>query len=461
MKLIDHVSKAIVVATFLLVGLIAGLPAAAQTQTPAQPLSLAPTQPGDFFSLTQIGSSTGQALKASGIYLNLGFVDEFEANVVDGRKRGIAYTAEPSGGLDLDLQQILGIPDASFHIIFDDRIGRTVSFMSATNAPLQDSFGPSQRFRLSELSYDQSLFDDHLRVLVGRINPTAEYLVSDFSCLFITSTCAQPQSFYFNSNENPYPTSTWGLRLTIKPTEPTYIRFGAYEEDPSLFNDNNAGFTWNTANAVGVFTPVEVGYETSLSTARYPSHYAIGGYNDNSTYTEPPANIGGTAETRGGRSAVWAMLEQTVWRPDPSTSRSLELFAQAYVATGGYQEYDKTFVVGALMRGPFMSRPNDTFGVIAYNYTLNQRMDENINSLIASQGGHGTINPAQFNVQINYGMRLAPGIIMKPDIEYDINPDQLNNPTPDPKIHDALVVGVQFSINVVQALGMPTWIRTH
>ena len=50
---------------------------------------------------------------------------------------------------------------------------------------------------------------------------------------------------------------------------------------------------------------------------------------------------------------------------------------------------------------------------------------------------------------------------MKPDIEYDINPDQLNNPTPDPKIHDALVVGVQFSINVVQALGMPTWIRTH
>jgi hypothetical protein len=35
------------------------------------------------------------------------------------------------------------------------------------------------------------------------------------------------------------------------------------------------------------------------------------------------------------------------------------------------------------------------------------------------------------------------------------------NPTPDPKIHDALVASVQFSVNVVQALGMPAWIRTH
>ena len=453
--------KLLQVAAMLAFSGAAGSPASAQSQTEPAPISFAPVQPGDFFSLTSIGSSTGQYLKDHGIYPNLGFVTELQANVVDGRKRGAAFTAEPSGGVDLDLQRIFGIPNASFHLIFDERIGRTVSFMAGTNAPLQDSYGPSQRFRLAELSYDQSLFDDHLRLLVGRINPTADYLVSDFSCLFIASTCAQPQSWYFNTNENPYPTSTWGMRLTVKPTLATYIRFGAYEEDPSLFNDNNPGFSWGSAKAVGVFVPVEIGYETSLSTARYPSHYAIGGYNDNSSYTEPSATLGGRAETRTGRSAAWVMLQQTVWRPDPSTNRSLELFAQAYIATGGYQQYSQTFVVGGLVRAPFPSRPNDTFGFIAYDYTLNQRAVENENNFIASRGIRGTIKAAQFNLQLNYGIHLAPGIVLKPDIEYDINPDQLNSPSPNPRIHDALVVGAQFSINVADALGMVPWVRSH
>jgi porin len=444
-----------------------GLPAAAQSQTPPpsamvpQSISLAPTQPGDLFSLTQIGKSTGQVLRDNGIYINLGYQTEFQANVIDGRKRGIAFTGEPFGGVDLDLQTILGIPNAAFHVIFDERIGRAVQFMSATQAPLQDSFGPSQTFRLSELSYDQSLFNDHLRMLIGRINPTSDYLISDYSCLFIAATCAQPQSWYFNTNENPYPTSTWGARFTIKPTLPTYIRFGAYEEDPSLLQPGNAGFTWSTQHAVGVFIPTEIGYETSLSTARYPSHYAIGGYEDTASYIEPSGTFGGPGTTREGRSAVWGMLQQTVWRPDPSTSRSLELFAQVYIATSGYQEYSKTFVAGGLFRALFPARPNDTIGFIGYNYTMNQRTTENLNSMIASQGTRGTINPAQFNIQLFYGFQIAPGINLKPDIEYDINPDQLNNPAPNPRIHDALVVGFQFSINIPQALGMPTWIRSH
>jgi len=457
-------------AALLLLGLGAGLPGTAQSQTQTQtsppppplPFSLAPTQPGDLFSLTSIGQPAGQYLKDLGIYLNLAWQNEVQANVMDGRKRGADFTAEPSGGVDLDLQQILGIPNASFHVIFDQRIGRPIQQQAATQNPLQDSFGPSQSFRLSELSYDQSLFDDHLRVLVGRINPTAEYLVSDFSCLFITSTCAQPQSWYFNSAENPYPTSTWGLRLTIKPTAPTYIRFGAYEEDPSLFNNGNVGFTWNTAHAEGVFIPAEIGYETTPSTARYPSHYAFGGYTDTSSYTEPSGTFGGTGTTRNGdRSAIWGLLEQTVWRPDPSTSKSLELFTEIYLTTGGYEQYTHSFVVGGVLRGPFPSRPNDRIGFMAYNFTLNGRTVDNLNSEIVSQGNHGTINPAQFTLQVNYGFRIAPGIFVMPDLEYNINPDQLNNSRPDPRIKDALIVGFQFTINVVDALGMPLWIRAR
>jgi porin len=461
------VSRLIVNAAFIAFGLPA-LPAAAQsstddsTQNLPQPLSLVPTAPGDFFSLTSVGKSTGQYLADNGIFLDLGFQNEFEASVMDGRKRGVAYTAEPYGGFDLDLQTILGIPNAAFHIIFDDRIGRTVSYMAATNIGMQDSFGPSQSFRLSEFSYDQSLFNDHLRMLIGRISPTADFLISDYSCLFIASTCGQPQSWYANSNENAYPTQTWGARFTIKPTLSSYIRFGAYEEDPSLNVADDVGFSWTTEHAVGVFIPAQIGYETSLSTARYPAHYAIGGYDDTSSYTEPSAINGAPGTNRnGGRTAIWVMLEQTVWRPDPSTNRSLELFGQVYIPTGGYQEYAQTYIAGAFLRAPFVSRPNDSVGFMVANYTLNQRTTENLNSLIASQGSHGTINPAQFNVQINYGFQIAPGITMRPDVEYDINPDQLINPTPNPRIHDALAVGVQFSINVPQALGMPTWVRSH
>jgi carbohydrate-selective porin OprB len=136
MKSIDQFSSMLfAVVAFLLFGVCTGSPAAAQSQTP--PTSLAPTEPGDLFSFTDVGALAGQYLEDSGMYLNLAYQDEFQANVVDGRNRGIGFTAEPSGGLDIDLQRMLGIPGAAFHIIFDDRIGRTISFTSATIAPLQ------------------------------------------------------------------------------------------------------------------------------------------------------------------------------------------------------------------------------------------------------------------------------------------------------------------------------------
>src|SRR5262249_40679987 len=90
---------------------------------------------------------------------------------------------------------------ASMHIIFDDRTGKNASTLAGTQFGLSGLNGPSDTIRLSEFSWDQMLYDDHLRLLAGRINPSADFATSDISCLFVSNiTCAQPFAWYVNTS---------------------------------------------------------------------------------------------------------------------------------------------------------------------------------------------------------------------------------------------------------------------
>ena len=82
--------------------------------TPAAPANPTPSAPvtGDLFSLTSLGAPTGQQLAGYGVYLNGGYVGNLVSGLSGGYKQGAAYGNDVAYGFDLDLQQILGIPQA-------------------------------------------------------------------------------------------------------------------------------------------------------------------------------------------------------------------------------------------------------------------------------------------------------------------------------------------------------------
>jgi carbohydrate-selective porin OprB len=201
---------------------------------PAMAQSTDASNHGYLFSVPKAGQAVGEVLKKNGLYLDSGYLNNFLANVNGGNTTGVTSTGEAFVAAHFDMNTIAGIPNASIHIIFDDRTGISASTLAGTQFGLSGINGPSDTIRLSEFSWDQMLFDDHLRLLVGRINPTADFATSDISCRFVSNiTCTQPFAWYVNTSGMAFPVSTWGGRVTLKPTLPSYFRIGVYEDDPN------------------------------------------------------------------------------------------------------------------------------------------------------------------------------------------------------------------------------------
>jgi porin len=427
--------------------------------TPTLAQSSDGSRPGDLFSFDQIGRDAGQILKNNGIYLNAGYVNDILAVVKGGNTTGATATGDAFVSADFDMNTIAGIQNAAIHFVLDDRTGKNISTLAGTQFGLSGQNGPSDTIRLSELSWDQSLFDDHVRLLVGRLNPTAEFATSDISCAFASNiTCAQPFAWYVNTSGVAYPVSTWGARVTLKPTLPSYLRIGVYQDDPSQSDVNEHGFNWGTNTSTGAFVPVEAGYQTDFSTARYPFKYDIGGYYDTGSYTVPKA-AGEQDLNRRGRTGFYAQAQQTVWRPDPSTDRSLTLFGGLLAATGGYQVYPLTIYTGAYLRGPFAGRPNDAMGFEASYVGVNKSAQGQVIDTFDSLGLTAPNHANQWIFEADYKIAIAPGISLIPDAQYVIHPDEIGFNDPSPGVDHAFIIGAQVAINIGEMLGLPHWQR--
>ena len=384
-------------------------------------------------------NSVGKKLKDSGIYLQLGYGEIVASLVSGGFQTGTFPTGELYFGTILDLQTILGIPGASFHITFDERNGYAVNANAGTQGPLNSNSGPTRATRLAEFFWEQAFFSDRIDIRVGRTNPTLDFFTSDVACQFVASIiCAQPGSFYFSNNSNNYPVSSWGGFLNVVPAPNVYVRTGVYDDDATQPLPNQNGFTWNVAGSVGVFIPIEAGYQTNFTNALLPSHYSVGFYWDDATYTPPGLS------QKNGRTAYNFLAEQTVWRPDQNTNQSLTLFGGGMIYNGG-APYWSQFYAGLFDRAPFgPARPRDTIALIGSYYANNSNQRPN--------------KSTQWIYELNYGFSLIPGVTLQPYTQYVVHPNNFLAPIGSKQPDNAWVVGIQVSLDFAAMFGFPKFV---
>jgi carbohydrate-selective porin OprB len=380
----------------------------------------------------------GQTLKSNGLYFSLGYVEDILANVAGGRETGTLPTGELFFGTVLDLETIAGLRGSSFHITFDERNGYSINNFVGTQGPLQANSGPSRSTRLSEFYWQQGFYDDKVDITVGRTNPTADFATSAISCNWVSSViCAQPGSWYFSNNNQAYPASTWGGRINIAPAPNFYMRGGLYEDNTRQFLATQHGFDWSTHHSEGVFVPVEFGYATTFTGTRYPEKYDIGAYYDAARYTTPGGQL------QHDRTALWAQFQKTVFRPDPSTTQSLDVLGGVIWYQGGAPYWSQVYG-GFVDRAPFGPvRANDTVNFIASYYANNS----------AFTPAHSN----QWIFELNYGFTAWPGIILKPVTQYIYHPNEIGF-VPQKRPTDAWVVGVQLSLDAAAALKFPQFV---
>jgi porin len=386
------------------------------------------------------------------------------ANPIGGIRQGSAYAGQLFFGVDGDLQRLAGIDGASFHIAVTNRHGRSLSNDAiGNNTSVQEIFGGGQTTRLTLLSYQQKLFDNRLDVEVGRLVANIGFLNSPIYCNFQTnSACGNPTFVFKTSNFTFWPVSSWGAHAKAWLTDKVFVHAGVYEVNPRHQQPGDNGLDFSLKGATGAIMPFELGYSTTFANDPLPRNYGVGGWVDASDYADPVRDIAGRAavltglpaQTRFGRSGIYARFDQMVWRPDPAGIQGLTLFGVAMTGTSGRLVEDYFLEIGALQTGTFAGRPFDTVGFVINTQKFSPLALSNIALAQTSLGLFRSIPKQQVMMELNYGIQITPAIRLTPNLQYIVNPDQTRFPFYRKTIPDAFVIGAKLSVDLFTLAGL-------
>ncbi len=424
-------------------------------------------QPDGYLFNLQVAKSLGQTLANDGIYIDGSYTNITLDNVSGGTRTGAIPNGDAVFGINLDMGKIAGVQGAQIHFYVDDRQGSNFGDYTGTGlVDTNQTYGPNAAFRLQELTWDQSLLNDHIRYIIGRMNDLPDFDTFDFACNFTDFTCANTAFFYNNNANSAAPVSAWGGRISFKPTLETYFRIAAEAADgDGFYNHANEGWNLSMTHDNGVFLPLEVGYKTDFSSSKYPSQYDVGGFYDNTGYNysgqlfaktgllEPMASIATTAPREG----VWAQASQMVWRPDMNSKRGITLFGEVEAMVNGYTPIQDEIDAGLVWQGPLASRPHDNLNIIGEYYKMGNALVNYQTGTIIAGNSHMAGDMEVFEAV--YNAALAPGLTLGPVFEYIVNP---NDAGPEiARVKNATQFGGQLVLTLPDLLGLPTLARVN
>jgi porin len=404
-------------------------------------------------------------LASDGVFIRANLINQYATNPRGGVDQGRTNVGQFNIGADLDMQKLLGITNGSFHFTVYRDYGNGLNHdVTGTFAKQQYIYkNEYPRWHLGLFAWEQKFLDNKLDILFGRLGTTAYYAHLATNCQFMSgTTCGVPRLINSEAGYSLLPSATWALNVNYKLTPHSYIEAGAYEVNPTTSASN--GMDFSIANANGVTFPVEWGW-VHMDPAEDPYGFELkaGAYLSTAPLTDPYYNTagrskgryGGTArEANSNRSGVYLMADRIVWRPDPGSSRNLDVFAGVAHQLETDEIMRRQIYSGFVLTGPFASRPTDTVGLSVSYFLMTDAEERYLNDARLKAGGSGKNNPNQFTVELNYGWKPIPGITIMPNIQYAIHPDNSGIPATKTVPKNLMVYGLNFQVNISRLFGL-------
>ena len=435
-------------------------PALAQTPAPdaaAEPQGfwVRPNMLGDIGGMRTI-------LGRAGITVTLTEQSEVLANLSGGLKRGATYDGLTTLTLQLDTQKAFGWNGGTFNVSALQIHGRNLSQFYLANLHTVSGIEATPTTRLWEVWYQQAFLDGKLDVKIGQQSVDQEFINSGFSALFVNTMMGWPMlpSADLYAGGPAYPFSSLGVRLRAQPAEGFTVLAGVFQDNPpgGPFNNDgqlrgNTRWGGNLNLRTGALFMAELQYVINQRAA-----YKLGAWYDTAHFPDQrfdtagglladPAGTG-TPRMRRGNISVYALADQTIWRPNPDSPRALAIFARVMGAPGDRNLVDVSVNAGITLKAPLPGRDDDTFG-IGYglaNISRNARGFDRDGNVFG-----GTALPVRGHeqfIEVTYQAQITPWLQVQPDFQYVIRPaGGVADPNvPGRRLGDEVIVGVRANI---------------
>jgi porin len=389
-------------------------------------------------------------LQDHGVDLQLGYTGEFAFNATGGVRQEAAYADQYVAGATFDLGRLAGLDGTTVQVTLTARTGRNLSDDVAlgTLQQVQEVYGRGQTLRLTQLWINQRLFCGRLEWKLGRLTFGEEF--ASFPCEFenLTFCGAAPGNLVSGYLYN-WPVSQWATRLRYNIEGFGYLQAGVYDVNPQYASSNDTRLPVFFAGSTGVLFPVELAWLPRFHGV-LPGSYKLGAWYDTSAANDVVSDINGNPyvltglppRRQQGRSGAYlSIVQQLTPLAAFQTRAGLSAFLNAVVASDRTSPADSQVAAGLVYTGLFRSRPDDDLGFAVGMTRVNSRIAAT-QVLVNSLGlGPVAVQGAEFPVELHYTFRPVNGFLVRPSIQYVINPGGTGaNP-------NALVLGFTTSIN--------------
>ena len=381
-----------------------------------------------------------------GIMPSITYVTDTVGNPFGGIRQGVTYCDNIGLNIDFDLQKLAGIPGAKINMSGSWRNGTSLSNDYIGNGfNVQQVFG-GQTYKLVDLYFQQSLWEDRFNYRLGRIAMGDEFLASPLYWNYVNNGFdGNPVAIFKNvPGVTAYPNATWGIRARVRPVKEVYLMAGLFNNDPEVNESKNHGVDFSLKGPY--FVIAETGYlrKQQKGSSGLPGNYKIGAYYHDGDYDDfyrdnfghSHTLSGNAPQTHRGNWGFYILLDQMMYREGgPRSDQGLTPFVSLLFAPDKKINQMPFFVNGGLVyKGPIPGRDRDVaaFGAIYGGFSDDlQRYQED---------AHLGVQRYELVLELNYNMEIFNWLHVMPDIQYIVNPGGTG------EISDALVLGFQLAL---------------
>lgn len=418
------------------------------------------SQPLDYSSTTLTGNWSGSRdwLRDRGVTFTLTQESDGLANVSGGINTGTGYAGAFQLQGDFDLGRLFGWDGATVHAsgyaVQGQGLGSKVGNLLETT-----SLEADPGVRLSELYLSQELSDGKLTFKAGQILADQNFAISTNAALFVNSTFGWPGIF---ANDLPgggpaYPYAVPAVQAIFKPNDAWTLQAAIFNGSPtgSDPDGNKNGLGFPLGDGVLAIAEAAYSYTPSKDSSGLPGTYKIGAWYNSETFDSlladrsglslaDPASDGVPARLSGDY-AIYAIIDQTLWREHGSSDNGLNGFLRVAVAPQSDRNLtDWYFDSGLTYKGLLPGRGDDIAG-ISYAFAHASSGARDFAKTENTFGGSVPEPTAEQVIEITYQAAVTPALSLQPFFQYIIRPGA-NAEDPDKPgktIPNATVVGLR------------------
>ena len=399
-----------------------------------------------------------------GVKFSLSYVADALSNVTGGARQGGVFEGRLNAAVDLDLAKALGLSGLSFHANAFAIHGQALSRDYIGNLLPVSSLEAVATIRLYEAWFEQKFWNDKVSVRAGQLGADAEFMTSQYTVPFISTTYGWPGIFALDmpSGGPAPPLAAIGARVKANVNDNVTLLGAVFDGNAAGPGTGNPewrdlyGLNFRVSDPPLLIGEAQYAYNQEKTSPGLPGTVKLGGWYHAGLFddqrfasnglSQADPNAAPSPALLRGNFGIYSVFEQLLLAfAGKESPRGIGIFARVSGSPDDRNLISFYADAGIVATGPFASRPNDQMGLaVAYAQISDQAraLDRDFEIL---DHDPRPVRSAETLITGSYLAEIRKGWSVVPTLQYVINPGggYVTEAGVAKPVKDAVVIGIR------------------